>query len=433
LRQRGNKYYGVTSVDNQQENCDGSFDAQTLWEEASSPRRMPLTDRNAKTVTKRRNHVDIQKYTLSCSETKQNPLGVNKERLKVDISKIAGLEQPKDNTLLETRRFETTELFQWKIDTSDRHNKQFLDVQIAEFLRLFLDDYPKSQYWPLLNCLHSNQVVEKIVVFRKRQTDGERIRTPEELDSFFFTLASLHVPLRELHLWNFRSEDLTVLTNGLSNSRRLEYIQLHLESGTIDENLAKALASLHGLISLELEVNESFPVALILESKSLLVLGIICNNFEFQAEHIVAMAQKLESNNVLTVLDIEPRIPTFCLRVLVHALRSNRTLETFQFSCEGVNQDGDSTLLEILNTLSVNKRLRVLWNHCYESLVISEAIKKKVLQVLLKNQTIEQFHVFCEDPNFMYKKNALLDRNIRNNKCIQFPLFFRGLASKGKL
>jgi hypothetical protein len=292
----------------------------------------------------------------------------------------------------------------------DKHDHQFLDIQHAKFLRLFLDDYPKYQYWPLLRCLHSNKVVKKIVVIRKRQVDGELMRTVEELDCFFYTLRNLSTTLRELHLWNLEED--TVLARGLQNHSGLEYVQLHMESGTVTPALAEALASMPNLIALELEVKASCRADLILESKSLLVLGIISNNFKFRTHHMVALIKKIETNKVLTVLDIEPKIPAYNVRVLMYALRLNKSLETLQFSCSSTcEEEGDCTLEEILNTLSKNTSLRVVWNHCYESFVVSEAMKQKTLNMLRNTPTIEQFHIFAEDPNFCYKKNALLEGN----------------------
>lgn len=404
---RGNRHYALPFFENQQQQekkCDDN-DALFIWEDTlsntlsqSSPCRPPLTDRNDKAA--------------ATTEFLRKMAGLPEESCDSDNLR------PKT-----TKSFETTaELFAWNMGQFKGHNKnkEFLDIVHAKVLRLFLDDYVHSQYWHLLESLHSNQTMDKVKVFRNRQTDGARIRTQEELECFFFALADQHVqPLGELHLWNFRSEDLPVLTKGLSILKRLEYIQLHMESGTIDETMANSLASLQSLISLELEVNKSFPVAAILESKSLLVLGIVGKSFEFQNEQMVAIALKLGSNQVLTVLDIEPKIPTYSLIILMLALPHNKTLETLQFSCECdllLTEEGDSTVLEVLNTLSVNSRLRVIWNHSSESLVVSDEVKKQTLCILQENQTIEQFHIFCEDPSFMLQKHAILDRNIENNK-----------------
>ena len=288
-----------------------------------------------------------------------------------------------------------------------QENVDFVAARDAEQVQLFLDDHSESQYRSLLNALHSNQVVQKVSLFRKRQTDSVRVRTPEELQGLYCVLQRLS--LRELSLSNFCTKDLPTLAKAMPNLKSLENIQLHLEFGTIDETMAKALASLPNLISLELEVKDSFSVAPILQSESLHVLGIISNNFEFKASHIMEIVQELERNKVLTVLDIEPKIEPFCLQYLMHGLRFNNTLETLQFSCESDTVEGDPAVLEILSRLVENSSLRVLWNHCYESLVVSDKTQKATLRVLKHNSTIEQFHVFFEDPNFMKKKNELLE------------------------
>jgi hypothetical protein len=291
---------------------------------------------------------------------------------------------------------------------SSRLTQAFFKIKGDETLRLFLDDYSEVDYWPFLDALNSDEVVQKIVVFRKRQTDRVRTRSTQELDCFFHILHNLS-SLRELHLWNFTQDDLQVLSNGIANHPWLEYVQLHFESGTMDYGLSKALASLPSLISLELEVNATFPAAPLLDSQSLNVLSIISNQFDFELEHITELVNKLERNSVLTVLDLEPRIPTDGLLVLMNALRTNRSLDTLQFCCHSANEEeADSLLQEVLETFSVNTNLRVIWNHSYESWSVTEGMKTKVLDVLRRNGTLEQFHVFVEDPNFWYKKNRLL-------------------------
>ena len=362
------------------------------------------------TASEERLNVNLSEISGSDSLSKyqmKTTRPASEERVNVNLSELSGFNYPAISPTKENLNM--SELFEWKVMPKDKEDggQRLRGVENAKFLRLFLDDYTKGQFWPLLESLHSNQNITKMVLFRNRQREIVKTRSMPEMECFYFVLATL--PLRELHLWNFRPEDLPLLSQNLDKLQHLKYIQLHMSSGTVDATLLESLASLPTLISLELEVSESFSIAPVLKSKSLSILGVICSNFEFEVDHIEAMSKSLETNSALTVLDLEPKMPPFCLMALIQALRRNDTLETFQFSCEADGPDADSAVLEILNTISENSRLRVLWNHCYESLAVNDTIKDATLQILDKHETMEQFHVFCEEPNYIYKKNVLLE------------------------
>ena len=284
-------------------------------------------------------------------------------------------------------------------------------------LRLFLDDYSHAHYWPLLDSLVFNKCLRKLVLFRRRKTDLFRIRTHQEIDCLFRVLNCRTCTLSELHLWNFGPDDQPILARALAYNFTLEYLQLHLETGTINSFLATALATLPKLVSLEAEVSSSFPVATLLDSKSLAVLTIICtdNPFDLDVDETLALARKLEFNQTLSILNLEPCISCdLGLPAILECLQSsNRTLETFQFSCATSNvQQGDRAMEYVLEVLHTNPTLRVAWNNCYESWTVSPKMRQKVLQTLQENQTIQQFHIFAEAADYWHKKNNVLENNM---------------------
>ncbi len=296
------------------------------------------------------------------------------------------------------------------------HAHNLVDAWNATFLRLFVDDYSDATYWSLLDCINSNHVVEKIVIFRKREADGERTRTREDMDYLFRALGNLSRSLTKLHLWNFHPHDLPSLSLGLIDHPSISYLQLHMETGSLDETTTSALASMKKLVSLELEVNSSFPIGGLLRSESLVVLGMISDKFVFESKDILAMAEQLETNCVLQVLVLEPQIPSWCLSAILCSLNAstNSSLETFEFSCRtSTAQEGDNCMYEIINTLrNEDSRLRVMWNHSYESFEVSGGVQMQVLKILKANKVVEQFHVFVESHEFCATKCEVLERKM---------------------
>lgn len=297
------------------------------------------------------------------------------------------------------------------------HDDGFVEARNATLLRLFVDDYSVDDFWSLLDDMKSNQVVEKVIIFRKRQDDGERTRSREDMDYLFRTLGNLSGMLTQLHLWNFLPKDLPSLSFGIVDQPSIMYLQLHMEFGSLDKTTVSAIASMKKLVSLELEVNSSFPVGDLLASESLVVVAVISDKFVFESQDILALAEKLETNSVLQVLDLEPRIPCWCLGSVMCSLNATTSsaLETFEFSCRtSTTKEGDDCMNEIINTLqNEDSRLRVIWNHRYESFEVSNGMKMRTLNVLKSNKVVEHFHVFLESHGFCATKCEVLERKVK--------------------
>ena len=279
------------------------------------------------------------------------------------------------------------------------YSNKFADVKTAKSLNLFIDEYPQSSFFSLLDSLQFNNDIERIDVFRKRTTNEEiRTRTSDDMDTLFHVIRNLS-NLVELVLWNFHPEDLSSFCLGIADHLSIGNLQLHMECGTLDNQSAEAIASMPSLVSLELEVNESFPVWSLLESKSMVLLGVVSNSFDFEANDVLRLAGRIRTNSVLRVLDLEPRIPSWCIGAVMASLRFSHTsrLETFRFSCQNDSEDqGDACMAEILKTIEYETPLRVLWNHSRESFSVSEGIRRKTMLAARRNPSLEQFHLFVE-------------------------------------
>jgi hypothetical protein len=291
------------------------------------------------------------------------------------------------------------------------------DAQNADELEIYVDEYPHDKFLSLMDLLRANKVIQNLVIIRNRFDQGERTRRTADLDHLFHVLHILANSLVELSLQNIRLQDLTSISLGLYDHNSIEHLRITMETGTLDEETAKAMASLPKLLSLELEVHASFPLWPLLDSKSLTILSVVSNGFVFRSSDVLTMADKLETNSTLQVLDLEPRIPAWCLVTLITSLRScsYSSLETLQFSCQTDDEkDGDACMVEMIKLLRRQQsKLRVVWNHCFESFMVSEEAKDRVLSALYVCNTLQQFHVFMESKEYGAVKCHVLERNMR--------------------
>ncbi|KAG7338181.1 hypothetical protein IV203_026046 [Nitzschia inconspicua] len=300
--------------------------------------------------------------------------------------------------------------------SSTLEGEEIPDAQTAEELVFYVDEYPHDKFLLLLDLLRSNKVIQKLDIVRNGLHEGEQTRRSSDLDHLFHVLHILSGSLMELNLQNLRIQDLASVSLGLYDHHSIEHLQLTMESGTLDEDTVKAISSMPRLLSLELEVRESFPVWCLLESKSLTILSVVSNHFVLDSSDVLAMADILESNTTLQVLVLEPRMPPWCLVTLITSLRccSDSSLETFQFSCRTKDEkDGDACMVELIKLiLRRQSKLRVIWNHWFESFLVSEEVKDRVMSALYVCNKLQQFHVFMESKEYGAIKCHVLERNM---------------------
>jgi hypothetical protein len=280
-------------------------------------------------------------------------------------------------------------------------NSKFSDVKTAKSLNLFVDEYPQTGFFSLLDSLQSNTNIQRIVIFRKREM---RSRTLEDMDNLFHVIRILNESLVELVLWNFLPEDLSSLCLGITHHPTIGFLQFHMEYGTLDQKSVQTIASMPSLASLEVDVHESFPVWSLLESDSLVLLGVVSDRFEFAPHDVLRLAGRIRTNCVLRVLDLEPRIPSWCIGAVMASLRFSHTskLETFRFSCSNGNNEeqGDLCMAEVLKTIEYETPLKALWNHSRGSFSVSEEVRRKTLAAVRRNPSLEHFHLFAETERF---------------------------------
>ena len=321
----------------------------------------------------------------------------------VDTSSLSSsFDTPNNFNAVDSREYPLSPYFSFS--TAFREHSQrddVVDVKTAKSLTLFVDEYPENSFFSLIESLQSNNVIERIVIFRERTTEAEkRARPLEDMDNLFHAIRNLSKSLVELVLWNFHPEDLLSFSIGISNHPSIGNLNLHMESGTLDQQTLETITTMPSLISLELEVNESFPVWSLLESDSLVLLAVVSTKFDFATNDVLRMAGRIRTNSVLRVLDLEPRIPSWCIGAVMASLRFSHTsqLETFRFSCQNDNEDqGDACMAEILKTIDYETSLSVLWNHSQERFSVSKEMRRETLSAVNRNPSLKQFHLFKDN------------------------------------
>jgi hypothetical protein len=275
----------------------------------------------------------------------------------------------------------------------------------TETAKIHVDEYQTCAFNRILTYLKTNENLSELTVCR----GGAHTRTAAQMKQFLDEVGGLQ-NLRKLVLLAFSKEDMDVLEPILIVHPTLESLHLHLASGYIKRPLLKAIASIPYLEELKIEVNASFPVAVVLESKSLKSLCVLSKKFLFRDNHMLAVGSRMEHNHTLTWLDIMPQMSQFAFRVLVYALRSNNTLTSLLVSIVGNAKESDKSLAELSETLKVNATLVNVWNHSYPLLQVSNETKENVLELLMEVRAVNKFHVFDEDAMFWLKKKTAMER-----------------------
>ena len=276
--------------------------------------------------------------------------------------------------------------------------------------KIYLDNCEPSVFRSLASNLSENSRLTDLEVVRS-EGQVETKRSPEELIWFFDVIQS-RPKLRKVSLRNFTGDDMAIVSEFLYYHPTLLSISIHLLVGAVDQSTTEAIASIENLLEVELEMQESFSLTPLLESKTLQVLRVISQEFKFKNHHILSMASMLQFNTSLTTLDIEPRMSTLALKTLMISLQLNRTIEKVHFSYRTKDvQDGDESLLEIIHALQANSTLRVIWNYNYENVEVSYKYLDRLLTTLERNKNMEQFRFFDEDPEFYKDLAVVLEEN----------------------
>mmetsp|Transcript_6286 Transcript_6286/g.15576 ORF Transcript_6286/g.15576 Transcript_6286/m.15576 type:complete len:724 (-) Transcript_6286:221-2392(-) len=290
-------------------------------------------------------------------------------------------------------------------------------------LKLCIDLYEASAFQTLMSDLEGNVQVEELHVFRSWDGQDERTRTTEDISLLFKTIRSLS-GLKMLNLANFLVEEIHFVSLTQWKNEKLQAIRIHLCRGALSKRLLDILASLPALKELSLEMNESFPFHLLLNSMTLESLTIVANGYSIDNLHANELIQRLPKNETLKKLTIEPPLQSRTFKLLVASLSKNTGVGYLRFSLLPGNQfDINRAMCELANTLMDNATLKSIRNLNHSKIQVNDQTSDAVMKALSENYIIEDFLVFDEERWFRERKRKILKENKMEFESI-FPQIF---------
>ena len=135
------------------------------------------------------------------------------------------------------------------------------------------------------------------------------------------------------------------------------------------------------------------------------------------------MMQALECNKTLRVLDLGSHayLSSFGVRVMGYALRENKTLKTLKYSfnsdsVSSVQQRIDiasKTLKELCQVMELyNLSIEKFINHTSHNVLVTDDTISKMVEVLSKNDSIDEFTFFDETKQVTERKRKAIQRRI---------------------
>jgi hypothetical protein len=279
-------------------------------------------------------------------------------------------------------------------------------------------------------CEHAESLVEVEIFHRDGAMDScDATRIGISYRHLLQAMCSKLPHLQRLHLFGFEGDVLEECMSALHAHPTLTVVHLSIPKGTVNAATLRALTTFPNLAEVEIHVNESFPLAVLLTSRSLRSFQVgqcvddsPSTSFSFDDNHvfqfIVALARSSKQHSVessqLQSLDLKPSISPIAFQALVKALRHNTCLESVRVSFTGSLAEIERSTEDVLALLRCNSTLKCLWNHQAESVKISAIAEGFILQSL-KKANLECFQLFRESTAFSCHKSVILSRNCRTS------------------
>lgn len=289
---------------------------------------------------------------------------------------------------------------------------QFLyDDESTSTLTLFIDHYGPTAFRNLAESLMFNDRVSDLRIFRRWDDSIEMKRDEAEIHLLFRAIRSLP-RLESLQLANFGKGELDSVSVSAWHNASLKKLKIHVCKGAISNRLLETLAGMPALKELVLEMNETFPLYLLLASTTLESLTVAANNYRIANLHLTKAFHHLGKNISLKVLTMEPPIDMRSFKFLAYSLRDNIELEELKVHVlAGNRHESGGAANEIARMLQSNSSLKKLWNLNFANVHLPENSCKLLLTAFAENTTVEEFLFFEEQPTFRVRKQRFLKRN----------------------
>ncbi len=305
------------------------------------------------------------------------------------------------------------------LNQNPNESLQFLlEGESTSTLTLYVDHYGSVTFRILMEDLVNNENVTELKIFRCWDESVEQKRDTAEIRHLFRAIRSLP-RLESLQLANFHNSELDGLAVRDWRNQRLKELQIHVCSGAISQRMLRILSEMPALKVLVLEVNETFPLHIVLASTTLESLTVVANNYKMDNLNLMEAFHKLRKNTSLKQLVLEPPMVMRSFKFLAYSLRENIQLEELKVHVlPGDDHESSGAANELARTLQVNSSLKKLWNLNYANVGLTKKSCTSLLTALAGNTVFEDFLFFNEEPAFHFQKQRFLNRN----KVDQIPL-----------
>ncbi|KAG7338179.1 hypothetical protein IV203_026044 [Nitzschia inconspicua] len=295
---------------------------------------------------------------------------------------------------------------------------------------LYIDHYGPSTFFRLMKELKNNDRVKELHIFRSWDNEIKRTRNKADICILFDAIRTLP-KLGHLALSNFLPHELDTVTEAQWHNTHLCSLRIHVCKGALSKGLLKTLSGIPQLCNLALEVCQSSPFHYILENKRLKTLSLEGTDYIWKHEHIMELVYVLRKTFTLKRLLLEPPMNAKTFKFLAYGLIANTGVEDLKVHVLPGHSpvETNEALQEFSRTLVVNTTLKSAWNTNYDALKVNEQVSKKLLDAFAKNDAIQKFLMFDEEPAFHCAKETLLKDNRRNSVPILPDLYIPGCAT----
>lgn len=317
-----------------------------------------------------------------------------------------------------------------QVPTQGQDDKFALQDDSSSKVVLYIDHYGPSTFFRLMKDLKNNDRIKELHIFRSWNDDIKRSRNKADICILFDAIRTLP-RLVHLALSNFFPEELDHVTACHWHNPHMISLRIHVCKGALSRNLLKTLAGIPELQNLALEVCRSAPFHYLLKNEKLQTLSLAGNDFTWQHEHIIELVYNIRKNSTLKRLSLEPTMHIKTFKFLAYGLGANTGMEDLRVNVLPGNTsvETNEAIQELSRTLAINTSLKSVWNTNYDALKVNDQVSKKLLDAIAKNDALQEFLMFEEEPAFHCAKQTLLKDNRQSSVPILPDFYIPGCSA----
>mmetsp|Transcript_31945 Transcript_31945/g.75141 ORF Transcript_31945/g.75141 Transcript_31945/m.75141 type:complete len:831 (-) Transcript_31945:70-2562(-) len=271
------------------------------------------------------------------------------------------------------------------------------EVDGTNVLKLFVDMYHKHTFERIVRALQALKGLQSLVICRAIDKNRRTYRTTEEIKCLFDATMPIQ-KLESLVLLNFSSASMTDLATLLHSQPFLYRLKIQMADGTLDGEVLGMMATAPCLTHASLDLKESCSFATLLNSKTLQTLQVNSKSLDMQHSHVQTLVCSLQSNLILTTLDLTPVISVEHFRMLCHTVKYNYRLESLRVNLRLKTEEESKTVaMELANLFRENNVLINVWNYSHSLCTMRDSSKRDLFAALRNSKSMQEFKFFSED------------------------------------